>query len=162
MCVLSIKVSIRKKSRNVLNSPHTHRGRERICILTFLKGNSSIWNADGFVWDLNSSFLFGSSENNLYNESFSLWQDVLIFVWECRFCCHICQNLQKPFDWKCTIRETSVNHTLDQLNYYFFFLVAERWVIVNVSIFEGGARGVMVIVVGNGHGDESSNPGRDW
>ena len=27
---------------------------------------------------------------------------------------------------------------------------------------EGGARGVMVIVVGNGHGDTSSNPGRDW
>ena len=26
---------------------------------------------------------------------------------------------------------------------------------------EGGARGVMVIVVGNGHGDTSSNPGRD-
>ena len=26
----------------------------------------------------------------------------------------------------------------------------------------GGARGVMVIVVGNGHGDASSNPGRDW
>ena len=25
----------------------------------------------------------------------------------------------------------------------------------------GGARGVMVIVVGNGHGDTSSNPGRD-
>ena len=25
-----------------------------------------------------------------------------------------------------------------------------------------GARGVMVIVVGNGHGDRSSNPGRDW
>ena len=24
----------------------------------------------------------------------------------------------------------------------------------------GGARGVMVIVVGNGHGDTSSNPGR--
>ena len=24
------------------------------------------------------------------------------------------------------------------------------------------ARGVMVIVVGNGHGDTSSNPGRDW
>ena len=23
-------------------------------------------------------------------------------------------------------------------------------------------RGVMVIVVGNGHGDTSSNPGRDW
>ena len=26
----------------------------------------------------------------------------------------------------------------------------------------GGARGLMVIVVGNGHGDTSSNPGRDW
>ena len=25
----------------------------------------------------------------------------------------------------------------------------------------GGARGVMVIVVGNGHGDTRSNPGRD-
>ena len=24
------------------------------------------------------------------------------------------------------------------------------------------ARGVMVIVLGNGHGDTSSNPGRDW
>ena len=26
----------------------------------------------------------------------------------------------------------------------------------------GDGRGVMVIVVGNGHGDTSSNPGRDW
>ena len=26
----------------------------------------------------------------------------------------------------------------------------------------GGARGVMVIVVRNGHGDSSSNPGREW
>ena len=26
---------------------------------------------------------------------------------------------------------------------------------------KGGARGVMVIVVGNGHDDTSSNPGRD-
>ena len=26
----------------------------------------------------------------------------------------------------------------------------------------GGARGVVVIVVGKGHGDTSSNPGRDW
>ena len=25
-----------------------------------------------------------------------------------------------------------------------------------------GARGVTVIVVGNGHGETSSNPGRDW
>ena len=28
--------------------------------------------------------------------------------------------------------------------------------------FNRGARGVMVIVVGNGHGDTSSSPGRDW
>ena len=27
---------------------------------------------------------------------------------------------------------------------------------------KGCARGVMVIVVGNGHGDTSSNPGQDW
>ena len=27
---------------------------------------------------------------------------------------------------------------------------------------KGGARGVMVTVVGNGHDDTSSNPGRDW
>ena len=26
----------------------------------------------------------------------------------------------------------------------------------------GGVRGVMVIVIGNGHGDPSSNPGWDW
>ena len=26
----------------------------------------------------------------------------------------------------------------------------------------GGVRGVMVIIVGNGHGDTSSNPGQDW
>ena len=26
----------------------------------------------------------------------------------------------------------------------------------------GGARGIIVIVVGNEHGDTSSNPGRDW
>ena len=34
----------------------------------------------------------------------------------------------------------------------------------NVScwVVYGGARGVMVIVVGNEHGDTSSNPGRDW
>ena len=30
------------------------------------------------------------------------------------------------------------------------------------EIIIGGARGVMVIVVGNEHGDTSSNPGQDW
>ena len=30
-----------------------------------------------------------------------------------------------------------------------------------ITAFLGGARGVMVIVIGNGHGDTSSNPGWD-
>ena len=30
------------------------------------------------------------------------------------------------------------------------------------NYFSLGASGVMVIVVGNGHGDTSSKPGRDW
>ena len=29
-------------------------------------------------------------------------------------------------------------------------------------LFIGGARGVMVIVVGNGHADMRSTPGPDW
>ena len=34
---------------------------------------------------------------------------------------------------------------------------------INITlVLFGGARGVMVIVVGNGHGDTSSNPGRDF
>ena len=33
---------------------------------------------------------------------------------------------------------------------------------LNLIILMGGARGVMVIVIGNGHDDTSSNPGRDW
>ncbi len=33
--------------------------------------------------------------------------------------------------------------------------------IIKGDIF-GGVRGVMVIIIGNGHGDTSSNPGRDW
>ena len=32
----------------------------------------------------------------------------------------------------------------------------------NYLNLDGGARGVMVIVAGYGHGDTSSNPGRDW
>ena len=34
-------------------------------------------------------------------------------------------------------------------------------ILFSISIVFGGAHGVMVIVVGNGHGDTSSNPGRD-
>ena len=43
-------------------------------------------------------------------------------------------------------------------NYYFFGVI---WYQLFLSDC-GGARGVLVIVVGNGHGDTSSNPWRDW
>ena len=33
---------------------------------------------------------------------------------------------------------------------------------INVTFMFGGARGVVIIAVGNEHGDTSSNPGRDW
>ena len=39
------------------------------------------------------------------------------------------------------------------LEFIFYFLPSHN---------KGGARGVMVIVAGNGHGDASSNPGQDW
>ena len=35
-------------------------------------------------------------------------------------------------------------------------------IIIIIIIILGGACGVMVIIVGNGHGDTGSNPGRDW
>ena len=40
-----------------------------------------------------------------------------------------------------------------------FTKLQENFHIIVLSL--GGTRGVMVIVVGNGHGDTSSNPGRD-
>ena len=39
----------------------------------------------------------------------------------------------------------------------------KKYLDVNIKLeIIGGARGVIVIVVGNGHGGSSSNPGRDW
>ena len=35
------------------------------------------------------------------------------------------------------------------------------YIYIYIYKFYGGVRGVMVFVVGNGHGDSSSNPGRD-
>ena len=34
------------------------------------------------------------------------------------------------------------------------------WTRMDINLRSGGVRGVMVIVVENGHGDTSSNPGR--
>ena len=42
------------------------------------------------------------------------------------------------------------------------YLIPEPSLQKNSNDTIGGARGVIVIVVGNGHGDTSSNPGRDW
>ena len=41
-----------------------------------------------------------------------------------------------------------------------WFQVLLTLIIININI--GGSRGVMVIVVGNAHGNTSSNPRRDW
>ena len=41
------------------------------------------------------------------------------------------------------------------------FTSKKKHIYIYIYIY-GGARGVMVIVKGNGHGDTSSNPGRDW
>ena len=44
---------------------------------------------------------------------------------------------------------------------YILKLYYVRLVKILKSIMSSGARSVMVIVVGNGHGDTGSNPGRD-
>ena len=42
------------------------------------------------------------------------------------------------------------------------FIYKERMLNINDETWwKGGARGVMVIIVGNEHGNMSSNPGRD-
>ena len=41
---------------------------------------------------------------------------------------------------------------------WFHFFLSNTNNSINYSSYFGGARGVMVIVVGNGHGDSSSNP----
>ena len=60
------------------------------------------------------------------------------------------------------------------LQYWFFSILRELIEIFSMIVYlpkyflldfrpsSGGARGVMVIVAGCGHGDTSSNPGRDW
>ena len=53
------------------------------------------------------------------------------------------------------------NHTIKMDIVKCYLLPSSTTFIPNNSKYCGGARGVMVIVVGNGHGDTSSNPGRD-
>ena len=51
-----------------------------------------------------------------------------------------------------------------QLNLWLFYTFAVFFFLIWVGNFlqNGSARGVMVIVVGNGYGDTSSKPERDW
>ena len=54
---------------------------------------------------------------------------------------------------------------VEQISHYVteispIFMPSNNKIIIHI-FYLGGARGVMVIVVGNGLGDTSSNPGRD-
>ena len=43
-----------------------------------------------------------------------------------------------------------------------FIVLFENYTQWDQTEKRGDACGVMVIIVGNGHGDTSSNPGQDW
>ena len=60
--------------------------------------------------------------------------------------------------------ETKPDHFIVLLLFFYKdgFALNEPWRLIMPLNKETRARGVMVIVVGNGHGDTSSNPGRDW
>ena len=57
-----------------------------------------------------------------------------------------------------------LNDCQQQLAHDFYQSLVESMIRHSQTITDvhGGARGVMVIVIGNGHGDMSSNPSRDW
>ena len=59
-----------------------------------------------------------------------------------------------------------MNDYFSEKNYFLILFLLKFWNIyclrLVTSICNGGARGVVVIVVGNGHGDMNSNPGCDW
>ena len=48
-------------------------------------------------------------------------------------------------------------YTLSKCGLHFYIFLSHYL----FKYLSGGARGLMVIVAGNGHGDTSSNPGRD-
>ena len=59
--------------------------------------------------------------------------------------------------------ETYWRHPVYQPSILVGYLIPKQFLSKNnISTICGGARGVMVIVVGIGHGDTSSNPGPDW
>ena len=60
------------------------------------------------------------------------------------------------------VRVIGIYEKLDKSSTLLEFWCGIYTIICLLSVKIGGARGVVVIVVGNGHGDTSSNPGRDW
>ena len=80
----------------------------------------------------------------------------------------ISQNTEKsPGDLKrLAVTQTPVrNHQLTlvwKTLKWVKLLLLLLWLLLSVLSVLLSARGVMVIVEGNGHGDASSNPGRDW
>ena len=57
---------------------------------------------------------------------------------------------------------TYCNEHLQLVNKYLPLKIYTSYIIYFTVKSFGGAHGVMVVIVGNGHGDTSSNPGRDW
>ena len=67
------------------------------------------------------------------------------------------------FPWKISVRFLTLKCLF--LKRTFILRLSRRicfTVIIVLHVHFRGASGVMVIVVKNGHGDTSSNPGRDW
>ena len=58
----------------------------------------------------------------------------------------------------------SCKYVINKICLYIYIYIFDIYIKIrsNVWYASGGARGVMVIVIENGHGDTSSNPGRDW
>ena len=52
--------------------------------------------------------------------------------------------------------------TIKDFNLLEFFIPSHSYQVLSILTHLLISRGVMVIVIGNGHGDTSSNPGQDW
>ena len=68
---------------------------------------------------------------------------------------HVTEAVEAMGDTRCYVWYRDCNYTDT-------FCIASLRTIDNKRVDGWGARGVMVIVVGNGHGGTSSNPGQDW
>ena len=82
-------------------------------------------------------------------------RDKYAYHWGCS-----CGAMVKAVDYRIVVSEIEL-----QSRYYAYFRTNTLGKGTNSpypsSYWFGGARGVIVIVVGNGHGDTSSNPGPD-